>query len=143
MKGSKVPSVDMQEAFERYRKLSQAIKKGVVESCHDCSDGGLGVALAETAFSGNLGMRINMDKVPYEGAGRSDFMLFSESQSRFVVTVSPKNVDVFESCMAGSTFAHVGEVNESDTIEFFQGDKVLFSRKITELKKAWQTPLAW
>ena len=66
-------------------------QKGSVASCHDCSDGGLGVALAETAFAGALGMEVDLRKVPSSGVDRNDFLLFSESQSRFVVTVHPEN----------------------------------------------------
>ena len=62
----------------------------LVASCHDCSDGGLGVALAETAFAGGLGLEIDLGAVPAEGITRNDALLFSESQSRFVVTVSPE-----------------------------------------------------
>ncbi len=54
--GNKVPQVDTKEAMKLYRALHKAIKAGLVASCHDCSDGGLGVALAETAFAGGLGL---------------------------------------------------------------------------------------
>lgn len=68
-------------------------KKGIVASCHDLSDGGLGVALSETAFSGGLGMELDLTSLDNENVERNDYLLFSETQSRFVVTVpqSKKN----------------------------------------------------
>ena len=142
-KGGSVPSVNPEEAVKRYHRLSGAIKLGIVASCHDCSDGGLAVALAETAFSGNLGMDIDLDMVPSEGVERTDVLLFSESQSRFVVTVRPEDVEKFEGQMAGTVFARVGDVVDGHELSFFKDGNKLFSRDIKELKKAWKSPLAW
>ncbi|MDD5154803.1 MAG: AIR synthase-related protein, partial [Desulfovibrionales bacterium] len=93
--GNNVPVVDAAAARASYERLTGAICKGLVASCHDCSDGGLGVALAETAFSGGLGMKIDLAAVPGEDIKRDDFLLFSESQSRFVVTVHPDREEAF------------------------------------------------
>ena len=89
--GNQVPRVDAQKAKRIYEALSGAIRKGLVASCHDCSDGGLGIALAEVAFAGGLGMEVDLRRVPATGVDRNDLLLFSESQSRFVVTVHPEN----------------------------------------------------
>ncbi len=85
-------SVDAAEALKLYRALSRATGLGLIRSCHDCSDGGLGIALAESAFAGGLGMHIDLRTVPCQGIARSDYLLFSESQSRFVVTIDPGKV---------------------------------------------------
>ena len=87
--GNRVPRVDATKALSLYRRVYLAIQEGLLRSCHDCSDGGLGVALAETAFAGGLGMEIDLRKVPHKGIERNDLLLFSESQSRFVVTLDP------------------------------------------------------
>ena len=87
--GNGVPQVRVETAKRLYEALGRAIQAGLVASCHDCSDGGLGVALAETAFAGGLGLTVDLRAVPAEGIGRDDELLFSESQSRFVVTVRP------------------------------------------------------
>jgi len=65
--GNKVPQVNAKKAMKLYRALNKAIGAGLVASCHDCSDGGLGVALAEAAFAGGLGMNIDLKDVPYRG----------------------------------------------------------------------------
>jgi phosphoribosylformylglycinamidine synthase len=60
--GNNVPRVDAARAKELYRRLNKSTEEGLVASCHDCSDGGIGVALAETAFAGGLGMEIDRNR---------------------------------------------------------------------------------
>jgi phosphoribosylformylglycinamidine synthase len=140
--GNNVPKVDADSAKKLYASLERAIHEGVVASCHDCSDGGLGVALAESAFSGGLGMSIELGRVPVENVKRADNILFSESQSRFVVTVSPDNVGKFEKLMEGNVFSDIGIVTEMEFIITENGNVVL-SAGIDELKDAWQKTLRW
>jgi len=141
--GNDVPRVNAQSARKLYIALEKAICEGVVASCHDCSDGGLGVALAESAFSGGLGMTIKLTKVPVENVRRSDTILFSESQSRFVVTVAPENVMRFEALMKGNVFADVGAVTAQQDFTVMDGEKVVLCAGIDELKDAWQKTLRW
>ena len=141
--GNDVPRVNAQSARKLYIALEKAINKGVVASCHDCSDGGLGVALAESAFSGGLGMTIELAKVPVENIRRSDTILFSESQSRFVVTVAPENVGRFEAILEGNVFADVGVVTEQHDFTVMDGEKAVLCAGIDELKDAWQKTLRW
>jgi phosphoribosylformylglycinamidine synthase len=120
------------------------MEKRLVASCHDCSDGGLGVALAETAFAGALGMEVDLRKVPSSGVERNDVLLFSESQSRFVVTVHPENQTAFEDCLKGNVLAEVGHVVEGKTFRVLGlSGKVIIQADIFDLKEAWQRPLKW
>ena len=141
--GNDVPRVNASSARKLYIALEKAINSGVVASCHDCSDGGLAVALAESAFSGDLGMTIELTKVPVENIKRSDTILFSESQSRFVVTVTPGNVKRFEALMKGNVFADVGAVTAQLNFSVMDGEKVVLSEGIDVLKDAWQKTLRW
>ena len=125
--------------------LSSAIGKGLVAACHDCSEGGIGVAAAEMAFSGNLGIAVNLGAVPLgEPIHRSDTILFSESNSRFIVEVVPENKDAFENAMSGIDFALIGDVNNSGTftVDGIHLRPVVWAI-IDELKEAWQKPLRW
>ncbi len=142
--GNAVPRVNPLEARPLYEALHGAIEAGLVASCHDCSDGGLGVALAETAFAGGLGLRINLAAVPAEGIARNDHLLFSESQSRFVATVRPEAREAFEAAFAGSVFARIGEVIPEGVlrIDGIGGARVV-EEKLDGLKAAWQKPLAF
>jgi phosphoribosylformylglycinamidine synthase len=118
------------------------MEKGLVASCHDCSDGGLGVALAETAFAGALGMEVDLRKAPASSIDRSDVLLFSESQSRFVVTVHPENQAAFEDLLKGNVFAEVGKMTEGRILRVLGlGEKVVVQADIFDLKEAWQRPL--
>ncbi len=141
--GNSIPKVRIKEAVSRYKALAMATDQGLIASCHDCSDGGLGVCLAEKAFSGGLGMDIDLSAVPAEDIDRIDYLLFSESQSRFVCTVDPKNKKAFESVMENTAFALIGQVNDTNNLTLsFNGQKIV-DEPIEELKKAWQSPLWW
>ena len=140
--GNTVPKVDAHSAKERYIRLSKAISAGLVASCHDCADGGLAVALAETSFAGGLGVRLNADLVPAEGEMRIDELLFSESQSRFVVTVSQDRAEDFEKAMADTIFAKSGYVTaEPMFIIEDEAGKQIIKENLADLKQAWQVPL--
>ena len=140
--GNKVPQVDAAGALKMYRALHRAMEAGLVASCHDCSDGGLAVALIETAFAGGLGINIDLQDVPYRGKKRNDYILFSETASRFVVTIHPQDKKRFEKILAGNVAREIGFITGD---EFFRitglKDRLIINEKIDKLKKAWQTPL--
>jgi phosphoribosylformylglycinamidine synthase subunit PurSL len=142
--GNTAPRVRENEALTRYRALAAAMKEGLVASCHDCSDGGLGVALAETAFAGGLGLEIDLRKVPAEDIDRDDVLLFAESQSRFVATVSPERAARFEEIMAGTDCVRVGTVTTEPvlTMTGLAGERVL-AEPLAGLKASWQATLAF
>jgi phosphoribosylformylglycinamidine synthase len=140
--GANVPKVDAESAMQRYRALNAAQEEGLVASCHDLSDGGLAVALAETAFAGGFGISVDLHDVPVDAAMRDDRVLYSESASRLLVTVKEENSEQFEKLFAGQIFACIGEVTagESLMITGLQGE-VLIRSSIDDLKEAWQSPL--
>jgi phosphoribosylformylglycinamidine synthase subunit PurSL len=143
--GNRVPQVNAQRASRLYEVLSQAIAHGLVNACHDCSDGGFGVAAAEMAFAGGCGMYLDLRAMPYEpDLDRNDTLLYSETASRFVVTVPPRHRTAFCALFAPGTLGEVGRV--LDTPEFvvvgLQGSVIIHSN-ITQLKEAWQRPLRW
>ncbi len=111
-------------------------------SCHDLSDGGLGVALAESGFSGGLGARLTLADLTLDGVDRDDVALFSETPCRFVVSVPQEKQRAFEQAMEGFPVALVGEVTEDPrlTVTGLDG-QVVVDADIWELKKAWQKPL--
>jgi phosphoribosylformylglycinamidine synthase len=133
--------VDTARAKARYKALSGAMAAGLVASCHDCSDGGLGVALAETAFAGGLGLKIELDAIPAEAGMRADETFFSESQSRFVVTVAPDKAAAFEKAMAGTVLGRIGEVTAAGFFIVEQNGRQLIKESLADLKHAWQSPL--
>jgi len=137
-----VPQVRCEQNLALYRALHQAIWSGCVASCHDLSDGGLGIALAETAFAGDLGMDIDLARVPREDVNRDDYLLYAESQGRFVVTVPEAKTEKFEALLSACATAQVGLVTDRPNFEIKGLDgKILLSESLTDLKQAWQRPL--
>jgi phosphoribosylformylglycinamidine synthase len=143
--GNGVPRVDPRRGKRLMDTLSLAMAKGFVKACHDLSEGGIGVAAAEMAFSGGLGMVLELAKVPLgEPIARSDYILFSESNTRFLVEVAPKDKGRFEKAMSGIDFAEIGRITADDKLEVYgiNGERVV-SAPLVELKEAWQKPLRW
>ena len=125
--------------------LSAVMEKGLIKACHDLSEGGIGVAAAEMAFAGGLGMVIHLGQVPLgEAMNRDDYVLFSESNTRFLVEVTPEDSHQFEGMMVGVDFAAIGQITSKERLEIYglNGEMVL-SALIAELKEAWQRPLRW
>ncbi len=154
--GNGVPKVDAPAALALYKALSEAIDRGLVRSAHDCSDGGLFVALAEVAMAGRLGLRADLAKVPVDEPLGAGPLLFSESQSRFVVTVSPKHASAFEALLAGLPAARVGGIDASGTLEILStgrpgtdgsgrplGKGPVLSAGLDERFEKWRRPLDW
>ena len=112
--GVRVPRVLPEESWPLFQALARATEQGLIRSCHDCSDGGLAVALAESAFAGELGAEIDLHAVPLgEDIKREDFVLFSESPSRFVVSVASEDHKKFEELFTNLPLGRGGECHTS------------------------------
>jgi phosphoribosylformylglycinamidine synthase len=143
--GRNVPEVDTGLGLRVFNALSKATAAGLVRSCHDCSEGGLGVAAAEMAFAGGLGMVLDLSAVPSTDDTRSDAtLLFSESNSRFVVEVEPNKADAFRTAMGDVPFGEIGMVTDGDAfVVRGLGGGIVADESLVELKEAWQAPLRW
>jgi phosphoribosylformylglycinamidine synthase len=101
------------------------------------------------AFAGHLGAEISLRDVPYtsrrSSAGRrNDYILFSESNTRFIVEVSAHNCAAFERYMKGFRAAAIGRVlDHKDFVVYGLDGKVVVRSHINEMKEAWQSPLRW
>ncbi len=118
--GRNVPRVRPESARKTFRALPRVIDAGLVRGCHDLSEGGLGVAAAEMAFSGGCGLSLDLSLVPRTGVTRDDVVLFSESNSRFLIEVSPGAKKSFEKLMRGVVFSQVGKVTKEKRL-FVEG----------------------
>ncbi|MEW4490384.1 phosphoribosylformylglycinamidine synthase subunit PurL [Thalassoglobus sp. JC818] len=140
--GGVVPRVDFETAPQLFTAVHQLIDRGLVRSCHDLSEGGLAVALAEMAFAGGLGADVQLQ----QSGADATMQLFSESNTRFVIEVPPEHVDeTLNVLQQGNLPAAVqlGQVNESSELVVRGSDgTVLIQGSLTELKKCWQEPLA-
>jgi phosphoribosylformylglycinamidine synthase II len=143
--GNRVPRVDSKKGKKLMDALSAVIEKSLVKACHDLSEGGLGVAAAEMAFAGGLGMVIHLEQVPLgEPMNRDDYVLFSESNTRFLLEVAPQDRQQFEDMVAGVDFAAIGQVTSKEKLEVYGlNGEIVLSALVAELKEAWQGPLRW
>jgi phosphoribosylformylglycinamidine synthase len=140
--GRNVPKVDAKSALHRYRTVNAAQEEGLLASCHDLSDGGLGVALAETAFAGGFGLEIDLNRVPSDVSMREDKLLYSESASRLLVTIKPENQKHFETLFADQECACIGRVAGDEYLKIIgMQSEILVYSTISDLKEAWQSPL--
>ena len=100
----------------------EAADKRLIASSISITHGGLAVALAKKAIAGQMGMNIDLSNAPQENM-RKDHLLFSETQSRFIVTVAPTNKSQFEEIFKDQQFALIGTTTEDqkfiikDTLE--------------------------
>ena len=143
--GNSVPKVYPEKGKILMNALSSAMKNGLVKACHDLSEGGIGVAAAEMAFAGELGMTVHLKNVPLgESIERDDFVLFSESNTRFLVEIAPKNKQEFEKALSGVDFAEIGRVMKDKKLEVYgRNGGIILSAPVADLKEAWQKPLRW
>ena len=143
--GNNVPKVRPEEGKRTMNALSNAIDQGLVRACHDCSEGGIGVAGAEMAFAGGNGMKIHLQDVPKsDDVHRDNVLLFSESNSRFIVEVTKESQAEFEEVMSHTDFGLVGEVTDGEIFEAIGlGGKAIVRTGIDELKAAWIGTFDW
>jgi len=143
--GANVPKLELETAPNIAKKISAAIAQGLVVSCHDCSEGGLAVALAEMAFAGGLGIEADLLGLPKsDDCSRTDAQLFSESNSRYIVEVEPENYNAFAKLMLNLPFGQIGIVTEEKTLLIKTEDgKAVIKADVDELKQAWQKPFNW
>lgn len=126
----KAPAIDLEVEATRQQALLKAIKAGLVQSAHDVAEGGLAVAIAETTFGANgLGVDVTL-------TGSATTALFSESQSRFVVTVKEENAAAFVEIMKDAQ--KIGVVT-NDALVKINGDKgVLVEGTVEEFRSNWK-----
>jgi phosphoribosylformylglycinamidine synthase len=143
--GGEPPTVDADAARRVFAGVHRGIVAGCVAACHDASEGGLAVAIAEMAFSGELGVEADLTTIPTEGvsddAGRSRALLFSESNSRFVIEVPAGREAEFEAALADAPRARIGRVVEGPRVTIATHGAPRIDVDLATLKRAWQTPL--
>lgn len=124
-----VQPFDLDRVHATMQRLLHAMENGHVASCHDLSEGGLGVALAETLFATDRGLELNLRHL-------TSAQLFSETPGRFVVTVRPDHVAAFEQGL-GDAAHRVGEVTNTHWLEAHLADSEL-NLNIDELQQIWE-----
>ena len=141
--GSSVPKVRIEQAKQIMNLITEAIDKGILRACHDLSEGGLAVASAEMAFSSRHGIELDLNKIPRtKEVTRNDFILFSESNSRFLVEVTKRRRQDFEALMKDVDCAEVGTVTKDGILSFIGLDgKQAIHTDVEGLRGRWKSAL--
>lgn len=129
-----VPSVDTENVRDLTEKILKAMDRRLILSCHDCSDGGLGVAVAEMCISGQTGAVLDLRGIPGDQSPRRK--LYSESNTRWIAEVSEENAAEFEKIMNGSAY-HIGKTG-GNSLSIRDSGAIIDTE---ELRKAWSNPL--
>jgi phosphoribosylformylglycinamidine synthase len=145
LEGGDGPQVDLAAAPKIFQAVHAAITRRLVRSCHDLSEGGLAVAAAEMAFAGDLGLELNL--APLRRATGIDdpvALLFSESNTRFLIEVIPQRRGEFEGVFQGLPSVLLGRVSGDPRFRVsLDGHAPIIDSSLVDLKKAWKSPLAW
>ncbi|KKS24474.1 MAG: Phosphoribosylformylglycinamidine synthase 2 [Candidatus Nomurabacteria bacterium GW2011_GWC2_41_8] len=112
--GNNVPKVDLKKNMKTYLALEKAIQKELIVSSLSITSGGLGIALAKACVGGMLGCKVSLN--PIGKTYGVDVKLFSESQGRILVSVSPKNTKEFEKIVKNIPCAKIGKVSKDEKV---------------------------
>lgn len=143
LSGGEIPQVDPQLAMRLFHAVHAAIQSGLIRSCHDLSEGGLAVSLAEMAFAGGLGIDVDVSTAAELMFVNAATLLFSESNSRFVCEVTPENAAAFEKVFQDIACTKLGVVTPEDRVVMRSGPKALVDLPWSHLKQTWLAPLDW
>ncbi|ATD80442.1 MULTISPECIES: AIR synthase-related protein [Desulfovibrio] len=143
LKGGRVPHVDAGTAMARYRAVSALMGQRAISACHDCSDGGLAVALAEMCIGGRLGAELNLDAVPAFQAMNKTELLYSESASRLLVSVKPDLAMIFDALGQWQICTRIGTVTGDSHLTMKSGDSVIAHEHVDDLARAFKVTLDW
>jgi len=139
--GNGAPQVNAKKALALYKSFTEATKKNLIASAESVCAGGLGISLARMAIAGDLGMEISLQNLPaISPLTRNDYTLFSESQSRLIVTVNPNLVAQFEEAFKGQDIAQIGKVraDKSFVVKGLNGETIV-ETDVATLNKAYRS----
>ncbi|MBE6380703.1 MAG: phosphoribosylformylglycinamidine synthase [Lentisphaerae bacterium] len=139
--GNKVPKLDINAALAMYEKVAEITGKKLAHSLHTPGFGGLAVGFAKVAVAGRLGLTVDLSSIPQSGGLNTAELLYSESNTRFIMTASPDKRDEIAAILKGVPFARVGTVTGDDVLKF-RSDGADTTFILNELVKSYKSTLA-
>jgi phosphoribosylformylglycinamidine synthase len=132
------PELDLEKEADLQKVVIEMVQRGLVDSTHDCADGGLAVALAEKAFPKGVGARVNLAS----SGLLAEFALFGEDASRIVISCDPEQVARIKE-VAGNHRVDAEVIGETipDRLEISLDGKVVISAAVSELSAAYEGAL--
>ncbi|MDR1784549.1 MAG: phosphoribosylformylglycinamidine synthase subunit PurL [Endomicrobium sp.] len=150
-----VPGVYPRESKDMMEKIYSAISENLIEACHDCSEGGIAVAVSEMAFSANKGVKIDIDAIKIYSCLEEEFrsdnsemtpaeILFSESNGRFIIEIKPDNEEKFKKILDGSVFSEIGYIRDDKKVIFESRKNNIRVQQSSEfLLNSWRNTINW
>lgn len=141
--GGKIPRVDAQSALPRYRGLHALLGQRAISACHDCSDGGFAIALAEMCIGGRLGCKVDLELLPaFEEM--SDFeLLYSESASRHIASVKPEFAPLLDALGLWQICRRIGEVTGDGQMSVWRAERKIMQIPVEDMAAAFTKTLNW
>ncbi len=139
--GGKCPAVDFDESKKNMKSVLEIIPKKILKSVHDCSKGGLAIAISELSMNNQIGCKVSLDKVPAKKLD-ADRILFSESHSRYLLTLEKKNLSKVEKILKKNKTSYniIGQFG-GDKIQFINGKKSIIDLRVDKAQKTWLNSL--
>lgn len=139
--GGKCPTVVFEDSKKNMTAVLDAIKNNLVKDVHDCSKGGLAIAISEICLTNHIGCNVSLDKIPGEKMD-VDRVLFSESHSRYLLSLEKKNLKTLESLLKENhvSFKVIGQFG-GDVIQFTNGIKTVVDLRVDKAQKTWLNSL--
>ena len=135
--GGKCPTVNFEDSKKNMESGLSIIDKNLIKSAHDCSKGGLAVAVSEICMTNQIGCKVSLDKVPGEKLD-VDRILFSESHSRYLLSFDEKNLSDIESLLKTNkvSFKQIGQF-DGEQIQFTDASKLIIDLNVQKVHKIW------
>ena len=139
--GGKCPTVNFSESEKNMKSVLKVIENGLLKSVHDCSKGGLAVAVSELCMTNMIGCKVFLETIPGEELG-IDRILFSESHSRYLLVLDKKNLKKLEDLLKKSkvSFKLIGKFG-GDEIQFVNKTKSIINLRVDKTQKTWLNSL--
>lgn len=139
--GGKCPTVVFEDSKKNMTAVLDAIKNNLVKDVHDCSKGGLAIAISEICLTNHIGCNVSLDKIPGEKMD-VDRVLFSESHSRYLLSLEKKNLKTLEALLKENhvSFKVIGQFG-GDVIQFTNGIKTVVDLRVDKAQKTWLNSL--
>ena len=144
----RIPHVDLTTGPRAAQAVAALIAKGLVASAHDCSDGGLLVAAAEMAFSGRVGLDLDLADLPTDGPDTFDLIAacFAESPGRYLLEIELRNLPEVLGAFEGDRVVHsnIGTWAGHDRLTVRLPESgCIVDEPLDRLRKTWLKPLDW
>lgn len=139
--GGKCPAVDLKSSKANMCAVLDLIKQKLVNTVHDCAKGGLAVAVSEICIANGIGCIISIDKIPAQKL-KPDETLFSESHSRYLVAINPKNVKEAQKLLDQQHISYgiIGRFS-GHSITFKKTTKGIVNLRVDKAQEKWLNSL--